>query len=350
MPRPSSLTRSVTLLRSRVAASRIRPSGGFPARTRTSGASMPWSAAFRIRWSSGSPISSRIERSSSISSPSTSKRMRLPRSRARSRTSRGKRSNTSPTGVIRDAITSACIPDTSRAIRSLTSASEDRRPRWPGRRAGSWRRPAPRPASSGGRAAGDRRGSGGAAPRRRPRRPTPAPRTGRARTSPAVRIAAVSSSSRGARFDPEADPAVELLALELHQRRPHAGHRPRTSARRTARIARAPRITRVGPDHDLDRAAAGRVGRAPAGRLGLRAGAETGGLDRGAAPWRPRARPRARRSRAGSRPAAACSTALAEGVDRAEQQLERGLVGRRGAPAAARRADSPSGAPARRRR
>ena len=93
-----------------------------------------------------------------------SKRIRLPRSRDRSRTSRGNRSNTSPTGVIRAASTSACIAETSRVIRSLSSAEvRVSRARARARPAGSWRRPARRPASSARPAGAGPPGSGGRA-------------------------------------------------------------------------------------------------------------------------------------------------------------------------------------------
>src|SRR5256886_1751530 len=77
MPRPSSETVMATLARSRTAASTISPSGGLPWRRRSAGASMPWSTALRSRWSSGSPSSSRMARSSSISLPSTRDAPRL---------------------------------------------------------------------------------------------------------------------------------------------------------------------------------------------------------------------------------------------------------------------------------
>ena len=101
MPRPSSLTLIATLARSRTAVRTISPSGGLPRRRRSAGVSMPWSTALRSRCSNGSPSSSRIARSSSISFPSTRNATCLSSSRARSRTRRGKRSNTCHTGVMR---------------------------------------------------------------------------------------------------------------------------------------------------------------------------------------------------------------------------------------------------------
>ena len=68
-PRPSSEMRMTTLPPRWKASSEIVPCGGFPAATRASGDSMPWSAALRTAWISGSPNSSIIRLSSSVFSP-----------------------------------------------------------------------------------------------------------------------------------------------------------------------------------------------------------------------------------------------------------------------------------------
>ena len=106
IPLPSSLTLITTAERSRAALSTSRPIAGLPAAARASGDSMPWSIALRSRCTIGSPISSSIERSSSISLPSILNSTSLPSARAVSRTTRGKRSNTCHTGTIRLAVIS----------------------------------------------------------------------------------------------------------------------------------------------------------------------------------------------------------------------------------------------------
>ena len=68
-PRPSSDTRMTMLLPRWKASSEIVPCRGFPAASRTSGDSMPWSAALRMMWIIGSPNSSIIRLSSSVFSP-----------------------------------------------------------------------------------------------------------------------------------------------------------------------------------------------------------------------------------------------------------------------------------------
>ena len=122
-PRPSSATVIVTLARSRCAVSTTSPSGGLPRRRRSAGGSMPWSTALRSRCMSGSPSSSRIARSSSISLPSTRNATCLPSSRATSRTSRGNRSNTCHTGVMRAWRISACRSDERRETWMATSST-----------------------------------------------------------------------------------------------------------------------------------------------------------------------------------------------------------------------------------
>ena len=123
IPWPSSSTRMATLERSRLAVRRMLASAGFLCFLRSAGDSMPWSTALRSRWSSGSPSSSSRARSSSISSPSTSNSTRLPSWRDRSRTTRGNRSKTCQTGVIRAWMISVCISATTRAIREPTAWS-----------------------------------------------------------------------------------------------------------------------------------------------------------------------------------------------------------------------------------
>ena len=67
---------SMTILPERWKAfSVITPSSGLPAASRTSGASMPWSAALRIRCVNGSPSNSSMLLSISVSSPCISRRI-----------------------------------------------------------------------------------------------------------------------------------------------------------------------------------------------------------------------------------------------------------------------------------
>ena len=118
-PRPSSRTSITTPLPAWRAETVSRPRGGLPAATRSSGGSRPWSSALRTRWTSGSPIASTTVRSSSVSWPTSSRSTSLPRRDARSRTSRGSRSSTASTGIIRTPMTSswsACALRVSSAI------------------------------------------------------------------------------------------------------------------------------------------------------------------------------------------------------------------------------------------
>ena len=276
------LTRSATLFRSRVADSRIRPSAGLPALTPLAPAAR---SRDRPRSGSGAAADRRSRRASSD-------RARSPRLRPRTGSAcpgrgpgrapaRGKRSNTSPTGVIRAAITSACIPDTSREIRSLSSA--ERRDR---------RRAAARSPSrflrddqladllhQARRAARDRPGSGGAARRavRIGRRWLLEPRRdshlagGPDRRGRAPRRVARDSSRKASRPSNSSRSSCD-------QRRPHArtpGRAPRPAG--APAIARAPAHHGVGPDRDLHRAAARRVGRAAARRLARPRAAGAGG-------------------------------------------------------------------------
>jgi hypothetical protein len=94
-----------TWLLSWVAERRIVPVGVLPRATRSRGSSMPWSTLFRIRWTSGSPISSMIALSTRVFSPSRISSISLPVCRERSRTRRGNRSNTTRMGNIRTSIT-----------------------------------------------------------------------------------------------------------------------------------------------------------------------------------------------------------------------------------------------------
>ena len=88
IPRPSSETAITTSPPICVAWSRTTASSGFPCAARSSGGSMPWSAALRTRATSGSRSRSRTCRSSSVSSPTSSQRTCLPDARAMSRTAR----------------------------------------------------------------------------------------------------------------------------------------------------------------------------------------------------------------------------------------------------------------------
>ncbi len=90
-PRPSSLTSRITDSPTVDAASRIVPSGRFPAAMRSSGVSMPWLTALRTRWSTGSIIRSMRNLSISVAWPDISSRTRRSLSRARSRTTNGMR-------------------------------------------------------------------------------------------------------------------------------------------------------------------------------------------------------------------------------------------------------------------
>ncbi|GIV00944.1 MAG: hypothetical protein KatS3mg014_2559 [Actinomycetota bacterium] len=105
IPAPSSVISMFTWPPSWNARTSRRPSAGFPAASRASGASIPWSTALRTRCVSGSLIASMIERSSSVSSPSISIRTRFPHATARSRTTRGNLLQTLPIGCIRVFIT-----------------------------------------------------------------------------------------------------------------------------------------------------------------------------------------------------------------------------------------------------
>ena len=104
-PWPSSAT-SMTIRPPRWAAEmRTRPSGGLPSAIRRSGLSRPWSTALRTMWVSGSVSRSMTVRSTSVDSPSTTSRTRLPVAASASRTSRAMRWNTAFTGWARMAIT-----------------------------------------------------------------------------------------------------------------------------------------------------------------------------------------------------------------------------------------------------
>ena len=107
-PRPSSDT-SITTLPPRWLAARLTvPVGGFPAATRTSGDSSPWSTELRTRCVSGSEIFSISPRSSSVVSPDVVNSTCLPSRADSSRTIRGNRANTSEIGTIRMARTACC--------------------------------------------------------------------------------------------------------------------------------------------------------------------------------------------------------------------------------------------------
>ena len=69
---------------------------------------MPWSTALRMRCTSGSPISSITALSTRVSSPCSTSSTCLPCWRARSRTSRGKRSKTWRMGSIRTSMIVSC--------------------------------------------------------------------------------------------------------------------------------------------------------------------------------------------------------------------------------------------------
>ena len=100
------------------AASLTAPSGGFPAATRCSGLSSPWSTALRIMWVSGSASSSTTVLSTSVDSPSVRSRTSLPVASATSRTIRDMRWNSGRTGWARIAITLSWISRVSRSSSS----------------------------------------------------------------------------------------------------------------------------------------------------------------------------------------------------------------------------------------
>jgi len=106
-PRPSSLTSTTTLPESWKARSLSVPSSGLPAATRSMGVSRPWSMELRTRCISGSPMRSTMALSSSVSPPTMSRLIDLPRSRETSRTTRWKRLKVSPMGTMR----SCSVPD-----------------------------------------------------------------------------------------------------------------------------------------------------------------------------------------------------------------------------------------------
>ena len=85
------------------------PVSDLPALSRTSGASMPWSALFRIRWIIGSPSSSMMLLSISVSSPTSCSSIFLPLALARSRSMRGNFEKTVFTGTMRMPSTEAWI-------------------------------------------------------------------------------------------------------------------------------------------------------------------------------------------------------------------------------------------------
>lgn len=108
MPRPSSAT-VMTMRPDWCAADRVTtPSPSLPAALRSAGVSRPWSTALRIRWVSGSPMRSTTVLSTSVISPSTSKRTRLPVSTSSSRMMRGTRLKTVFIGWARIAIVESC--------------------------------------------------------------------------------------------------------------------------------------------------------------------------------------------------------------------------------------------------
>ena len=88
---------------------------------------MPWSMALRMMWVSGSTIRSTIDLSSSVSAPATFSSMLLPSSLERSRTMRGKRWKTSPTGTMRSPMADSRRRSRS-SERTVRDASHSRAP------------------------------------------------------------------------------------------------------------------------------------------------------------------------------------------------------------------------------
>ena len=101
MPWPSSSRINSTLPPSCLAPSLMVPVSVLPDLRRALGVSMPWSRAFRSKWTRGSPICSRMRLSMVVCSPSTLKLTFLPNCRLRSRTALGKVFNTSASGSMR---------------------------------------------------------------------------------------------------------------------------------------------------------------------------------------------------------------------------------------------------------
>ena len=90
IPRPSS---DIEILRSPAechARMSILPTGGFPAATRSSGVSIPWSQALRTKCISGDSSFSRTSLSTGVFEPSISKSILLPKDFAMSRTILGR--------------------------------------------------------------------------------------------------------------------------------------------------------------------------------------------------------------------------------------------------------------------
>ncbi len=113
-PAPSSVT-SIQMFPPWCSADRIRfPTGDFPAATRFSGSSIPWSRLLRTRCVKGSIMRSIRLLSSSVELPISVSSICLLSLPARSRTRRGKRLKTYSIGIIRMDITDSCR---SRALR-----------------------------------------------------------------------------------------------------------------------------------------------------------------------------------------------------------------------------------------
>ena len=108
MPRPSSSI-SMKMRPDRCSAARwMVPSAGLPTAMRSSGVSMPWSRALRIRWVRGSDNCSITVLSTSVFSPLITSRACLPSLVDRSRTRRGALENSALTGWARMAMTLSC--------------------------------------------------------------------------------------------------------------------------------------------------------------------------------------------------------------------------------------------------
>ena len=84
------------------------PRAGLPAALRSADDSMPWSAELRTMWVSGSLMTSRTWRSSSVSAPLITSSICLPSSEDRSRTTRGSFCQALPIGCMRVFMTPSC--------------------------------------------------------------------------------------------------------------------------------------------------------------------------------------------------------------------------------------------------
>ena len=91
------------------------PRSGFPLARRASGDSIPWSMAFRMMWTIGSPMCSMTDRSTSVSSPVIFRSTSFPMADAMSRTTLGNFPKTFWSACMRIFITESCRSDVTRS-------------------------------------------------------------------------------------------------------------------------------------------------------------------------------------------------------------------------------------------